>query len=97
MKALMIIFNQAYYEAVVSILEKNSVRGYTYWPEVEGRGSDKGEPHFGSHAWPTLNGAIISVVDDSRTDALLQAFRKLDETKPELGLRAFAWDVTAGI
>jgi hypothetical protein len=93
MKAILITFNQAYYEAVISILEKNSVRGYTYWPEVQGRGSDKGEPHFGSHAWPTLNGAILSVVPTERSQSIQTALKDLDALKEELGLRCFSWTI----
>ena len=58
MKAIFISFNQAYYEAIVSIMDRNNIRGFTYWEEVQGRGSKNGEPHYGSHAWPTLNSAI---------------------------------------
>ena len=50
MKAIFISFNQAYYEMILSIMDRNNIRGFTYWEEVQGRGSKNGEPHYGSHA-----------------------------------------------
>ena len=52
MKSILITFDQAYYERIVDMLERNNCRGFTAWQEVQGRGSHKGEPHYGSHAWP---------------------------------------------
>ena len=54
MKAIFISFNQAYYEMILSIMDRNNIRGFTYWEEVQGLGSKNGEPpHYGSHARPT--------------------------------------------
>lgn len=93
MKSILITFDQAHYEAIVDLLEKSNCRGFTSWPEVQGRGSNGGEPHYGSHAWPSMASAIITVVDDSRVNMLLEKLHALDEEKPRLGLRAFVWDI----
>ena len=93
MKAVLITYNQAYYDEIASILNQNGVKGYTEWNEIKGHGSDTGEPHQGTHAWPTLNNAIISVVDDDRVEGILRDLRKRDEKAPELGLRAFVWAI----
>ena len=69
------------------------VRGYTSWEEVKGCGMATGEPHLGDAVWPTLNSAIISIAEDDKADALLEAVRKIDEENPKLGLRAFWWGV----
>ena len=71
MKAIFISFNQAYYEMILSIMYLNNIRGVTYWEEVQGRGSKNGEPHYGSHAWPTLNSAILAMVPDEKVDPFL--------------------------
>ena len=97
MKAIFITFDQAHNEAVLDVLEKNSCRGFTSFGEIQGRGTFKGEPHFGSHAWPSLGNAIISVVEDEKVKPVLQGLKNLDETKPRLGLRAFVWDVLESI
>ena len=50
MKAVFIAFIQAHYEPVLRILDRFSLHAFTYWEEVQGRGSSTGEPHYGSHA-----------------------------------------------
>lgn len=93
MKAVMITYDQAHHEAVVEILTHTNNRGYTAWPEVTGRGTSTGDPHLGSHAWPTTNAAIFTVVEDSRMPILLEAIRELDQRCPLLGIHAFAWTI----
>ncbi len=93
MKAIFISFNQAYYEEILSLMDKNSIRGYTYWETVQGRGSKTGDPHHGDHAWPTLNGAIMAVVDDDKATSFLAILHRLDMQTEAQGLRAFTWNV----
>lgn len=93
MKAILITFDQAHYNHIIEILERNNCRGFTSWQQVSGRGSRDGEPHFGSHAWPSLASAIITMVDDSRADTLLEKLSELDQERPKLGLRAFVWQI----
>ena len=93
MKARLITYNQAYYDDIALVLNDNGVKGYTEWDEIKGHGSDSGEPHLGSHAWPTLNNAIISMVEDDKVDGVLQALHERDVKAPELGLRAFVWQI----
>ena len=97
MQAIFIAYDQAHHEAIIDLLEKNSCRGFTSFGEVQGRGTFRGEPHYGSHAWPSLGGAILTIVEDSRLQPVLDKLRALDEMKPRLGLRAFVWPVTATI
>lgn len=93
MKAILITFDQAYYERIVTILDKLNCRGFTAWPQVSGRGSHTGEPHYGSHAWPSLASAIITIVDDTRVDSVLESLHQMDVQTPKLGLRAFTWAI----
>ena len=97
MQAIFIAFDQAHYEAILDILEKSSCRGFTSFGETQGKGSKTGDPHFGTHAWPSLGIAILTIVEDSKVDALLQKLKDLDESKPRLGLRAFVWSITRTI
>lgn len=97
MKAVFIAYDLAHHERIIEILDQNNCRGFTSFGNVQGRGSDKGEPHYGSHAWPSLASAIITMVDDHRVDTLLARLKKLDEYRPKLGLRAFVWDVEKSI
>ncbi|MDE6794284.1 MAG: hypothetical protein K2J63_03145 [Muribaculaceae bacterium] len=97
MQAVFIAYDQAHHEAIIDLLEKNSCRGFTSFGEVHGRGSVKGEPHYGSHAWPSLGGAILTIVEDNRLQPVLNQLKALDLSKPRLGLRAFVWPITATI
>lgn len=96
-KALFIIYNSALHGLVIRLLDQHNAKGYTEWAEVAGRGSHTGEPHLGSHAWPTTNGALMVITDDDRTARLLTALHQLDLDNPKQGLRAFAWDITDSI
>lgn len=93
MKSILITFDQAYYERIVDMLERNNCRGFTAWQEVQGRGSHKGEPHYGSHAWPSLASAIITIVEDNRVENVLKLLHEMDLATPKLGLRAFVWNI----
>ncbi|MBR6847316.1 MAG: hypothetical protein IKM74_04215 [Bacteroidales bacterium] len=93
MKAILITYNQAYYDEIAAILNQNGVKGYTEWNEIKGHGSVTGEPHLGTHAWPTLNNAVISVMEDDRVDGVLRELQERDKKAPELGLRAFVWSI----
>ena len=97
MKAIFITYDQAHHEAVIDILTRLSCRGYTSFGETQGRGSKTGDPHLGSHAWPSIASATISIVEDDRADSVLRRLKELDESKPLLGLRAFVWNVENSI
>ena len=97
MKSIFISFDQAYYEQILHILNSNNVRGFTRWDNVQGRGSKTGEPHYGSHAWPSLNSAILTVVPDEKVKTLLEELKALDATSELMGLRAFVWSVEESI
>ena len=93
MKAILITYNQAYYDEIAKVLNDNGVKSFTEWNEIKGHGSETGEPHYGTHAWPTLNNAIISIVPDGAVDGILKQLKEKDRKAPELGLRAFFWTV----
>ena len=97
MQAIFIAYDQAHHEAVIDLLEKNSCRGFTSFGETQGRGSVNGQPHYGTHAWPSLGGAILTMVEDHRLETVLNKLKELDESKPLLGLRAFVWPITRTI
>ena len=93
MRAIFIAYDQAHHEAILDLLEKSSCRGFTSFGETQGRGSHTGEPHYGSHAWPSLGNAILTIVEDERLESVLEKLKALDESKPKLGLRAFVWEI----
>ena len=97
MKSVLISYDQAHQENILEALNETSVRGYTFFEGVGGRGSKTGEPHLGSHAWPSMNSAIITVIEDSQVEPLLKRLRTLDVDNPLLGLRAFVWNIEQSI
>ena len=70
MKAIFIAFDEAYYDRIVDKLHLLNCRGFTGWREVQGRGSKNGEPHYATHAWPSIASAILTVVDDRHSQGL---------------------------
>ena len=88
MKSVLITFDQAYYERIMALLDR-----LTYLEKVQGRGSKTGDPHFGSHAWPSMCSAILTVVEDNKVDSLLDTLHKMDLQTEQLGLRAFVWNI----
>jgi nitrogen regulatory protein PII len=97
MKAVMIMLDQAHYDQIVNQLGKLNIRGFTAWKEVYGKGSSDGIPHYGSHAWPSVNNSILTVVEDEKVPLLLNYLKALDSEAANLGLRAFVWNIEEGM
>ena len=97
MKAVFVSCAQSMFEEVHKIMNDMEISGFTGWEELMGAGSKDGEPHLGTHAWPSMNSALISVMEDEKASTFMARLQKLDEENKEQGLRAFAWDVVASI
>ncbi len=97
MKAIFVVYNQAYNQEIVQLLEGLGQRGYTVWEEIGGRGSVDGEPHLGNHAWPTQNHALVAMVEDSLALSIMEALRETDRNNEALGLRAYVLPVEASL
>lgn len=93
MKAVYIVFNQAHTERVEYILDQLQIRGFTWWADVKGRGSVDGEPRMGTHTWPEMNSALLSIIPDEKVEPLLKKIKILDEINTEVGVRAFVWNI----
>ena len=93
MKSVMIIFNQANTERVEYMLDMLEIRGFTFFEEVQGRGSKNGEPRRGTHTWPEMNSAMLVMVDDDKVQTLMETVHKLDLRNKEVGVRAFVWNI----
>ena len=93
MKSVFIVFNQANTERVEYMLDELKISGFTFFEQVQGRGSKTGEPHRGTHTWPEMNSAVMVVIDDDRVPELLNTVRKLDNRNKVVGVRAFVWNI----
>ena len=93
MKAVFISHNQALTEEIDDIFGELGIKGFTQWTEVKGSGSATGEPHMGTHTWPSLNNVMISFLPDELVSPLLEKLKTLDQQVPAEGLRAFVWNI----
>lgn len=93
MKSVFIVFNQANTERVEYIFDSLNIRGFTWWQDVQGRGSVDGEPRQGTHTWPEMNSAAMTIIPDELVEPLLEKVKKLDAMNKEIGIRAFVWNI----
>ena len=93
MKSVFIVFNQAFTSRVEYMLDELGIRGFTFFEEVQGRGTEAGEPRRGTHTWPEMNSAVITIVPDDKVGELLKTVKKLDARNKEVGIRAFVWNI----
>lgn len=93
----MIVFNQANTGRVEYMLDVLGIKGFTFFEQVQGRGTNGGEPHRGTHAWPEMNSCVITVIDDDQVSTLLESVKKLDMRNTEVGVRAFVWNIEATV
>lgn len=89
----MIVFNQAFTSRVEYMLDELGIRGFTFFEQVQGRGSVDGEPRRGTHTWPEMNSAVITVVPEDKVPELLLTVKKLDSRNKMVGVRAFVWNI----
>ena len=93
MKAVFIVFNQAHTERVEYMLDKLGIKGFTFFEQVQGRGGVDGKPHRGTHTWPEMNSAVMTIVQDNQVEDLLKSVHKLDIRNKAAGVRAFTWNI----
>ena len=93
MKAIFISYGQSLGQPVEELLDRSGIRGFTRWTETQGRGTEQGEPHYGTHAWPSKNASILTIVTDEQAEKLLDLLHKLNKEGEEQGLRAFVWNI----
>ena len=40
-----------------------------------------------------MNSALMTIVEDDKVESLLTSIKKLDMRNPEVGVRAFVWNI----
>lgn len=93
MKSVMIILNQSIAEEVNDTLAELNIRGYTKFLNVHGQGTNNGEPHLGTHIWPSQNNVLLTVIDDKLVNPLLDRIKEIEKETEEQGLHAFVWNI----
>ncbi len=97
MKAVFVVYNQSLSGQVKEILDQLLIRGFTQWTNITGCGTDKGIPHEGTHTWPELNNAYLTIIGDEMVPSLLEKLQRLNKEVEEQGLRAFTWNIERAI
>jgi len=93
MKAVMIVFNHGITEEVNEALEELNIRGYTRFLNVHGQGSVDGEPHLGSHIWPSLNSVVLTIIEDDKVESLLEKVKEINSEAEKQGIHAYVFHV----
>jgi hypothetical protein len=52
---------------------------------------------MGTHTWPELNSAAMTVIPDDQVEILLEKVKKLDDVNKEVGVRAFVWQIEKAV
>jgi nitrogen regulatory protein PII len=92
MKMLVIVYNDAVDEVMISAFKKAGVLGYTKWKEALGEGTET-EPKLGTHCWPGKNNVLAVVVEDEAVLKISETIRKLKSEHPQGGIRTFVLQV----
>jgi len=77
------------HELIISL----NIRGFTRWQDVQGSGSLNGEPHLGTHIWPSLNAVLLTIVEDEKVDGILKKVKEINQEVGQEGIRAFVWKI----
>lgn len=93
MKSVMIVLNQSIAEEVNDTLAALNIRGYTKFLNVHGQGNENGEPHLGTHIWPSQNVVLLTVIKDELVDPLLERIKEIEKEAAEQGIHAFVWNI----
>lgn len=88
MKMILIAYNQALDDEVMSAMEESGLENYTKWTGVLGKGSASG-PHLDTHVWPKANNVVAIAADDSSVEPLLERIKKLRAELGAEGIKAF--------
>lgn len=96
MKLVMIICPESRREDVRGVLHRQGVQGFSEMAGIKGEG--KTGKHLGTHVWPMESAMLLSVVEDDKADALMEAMKECARNLfPEEGMRAFLMPVEQAI
>ncbi|MDY6853732.1 MAG: transcriptional regulator [Thermodesulfobacteriota bacterium] len=88
MKMLFIIYDVEFDEDVMETLTTCSIKGYTKWDRVLGKG-DKSNPKLDDAVWPGYNCSVAVAVEDCIEDETIKALTGLSDRLGGKGFKAF--------
>ncbi len=96
MKMVMVVYNEAIDEEVLSSLESSGMEFFTKWPRVLGKGR-LSEPHLDTNVWPGVNNVCMTVVDEKKLLLVLAKVKELRARLGKEGIKAFVLPVEESI
>jgi hypothetical protein len=92
MKMLIVVYNDAIDETVITAFREAQIRGYTKWKETLGEGNET-EPKLGTHYWPGRNNVLAVVVEDAKVPVVADIIKELRIKYPKSGIKTFVLQV----
>ncbi len=92
MKMLIVVYNDAIDETVITAFKNAEVKGYTKWRETLGEGNET-EPKLGTHYWPGRNNVLAVVVEDKKVSIITDIIKGLKAKYPKSGIKTFILQV----
>jgi hypothetical protein len=92
MKMLIIVYNDAIDETIITAFKEAQVKGYTKWKETLGEG-DETEPKLGTHYWPGRNNVLAVVLEDEKVSDIKGIIKELKIKYPKSGIKTFVLQV----
>ena len=77
MKMLIVVYNDAIDETIITAFKEAQVKGYTKWKETLGEG-DETEPKLGTHYWPGRNNVLAVVLEDEKVPVITRYYQRTE-------------------
>ena len=90
MLLMFIVYSNAVDEEMIEIIKSNS-EGYTKFVGVQGEGH--GEPHLGTHIWPSVNNCIMAAIDNKNGKSIAASTKELKDKFPDIGIKIFTTEL----
>jgi nitrogen regulatory protein PII len=92
MKMLIVVYNDAIDETIITAFKEEQVKGYTKWKETFGEGNET-EPKLGTHFWPGRNNVLAVVLEDEEVPVITNIIKELKTKYPKSGIKTFILQV----
>lgn len=96
MKMILVVYNEAIDEEVLSSLEPAGMESFTKWQRVLGKGRQS-EPHLNTSVWPGVNNVCMAVTDDKNVPGILNKIKELRLRLGKEGIKAFVLPVEESV
>ncbi|MBN1501435.1 MAG: hypothetical protein JW982_14840 [Spirochaetes bacterium] len=87
MTMMFITYSNAIDEEIVDLVKMYN-KGYTKFRGVQGEGN--GEPHLGTHVWPSVNNCMMVVMENKNVNKLLKDLHILENKFTGIGIKVFS-------